>query len=231
MFLANRSTKATEAAAKAALDTAIASKEAAEASRQGAETSEKALRADRPYLLIKSATLENFQTEHDAFINGDPAKGAPVTVNFGFENFGTSPAVIRKIQARLVVTKTLRPSKSDASLEEESFPRFGEYGACKWVDRLGNVIAVGDKPSAYRRELEHNSSKVTAAHISGETFDRIVRHQLLIVLHGFIRYTDVLQRKHETEFIGFFDPLAHGQPAGSFIFEFDDHPQRENEGG
>jgi len=231
MWLANRSTKATEAAAKAALDTALASTKAAEASKQGAEASEKALRADRPYLLIKSATLENFQNELDAFQKGDPAWGAPVCSNFGFENFGKSPAVIEKILARLVVTKHRGLLNADDVLTEEPYPQFGEYGACKWVDRLRNVIAVGDMPSAYKRELETRDLQVAPSHLNTETFDRINNHQLVIVLHGVIRYTDVLQRKHETEFIGAFDPAAHRQPTGSFIFEFDDHPQRENEVG
>jgi hypothetical protein len=51
------------------------------------------------------------------------------------------------------------------------------------------------------------------------------------MLFGYVRYTDVLQRKHETEFRGIYNPPTLEEPQGSFFWAFNDHPQRENEGG
>jgi hypothetical protein len=212
MGFVRRSTSATETAATAA--------------QKAAEAAEKALRADRPYLLIKAAKLDHFRTEHES------ASKAPVRVSFVLENFGKSPAIIEKIRARLAVTKTLKPIRADASLtDEEAFPEFGDYGRCAWVEPMRNVVGVGGLSDTYSSELATYRRDVTRGHIATETFNRITAHALIVVLHGFVRYTDVLQRKHETEFRGLYNPPSADQPMGSFNFQFDDHPQPENEGG
>lgn len=193
--------------------------------RLAVEIAQTALRADRPFLLIESPKLLYFEP-----VSKIRADTLPISIKFIFRNCGKNPAIISKVLCRLAVVKTLRPISTDAGIEADDFPRFGHYERCKWVDIRENVIAADEKSTPYSVELETTRSDVEKGKLSDATFDLLTKHALLLVVHGVVRYSDILQRRHETEFIGIYNPPDSDAVNGRFQFEFADRPQRENEG-
>jgi hypothetical protein len=204
---------------------------AAGASMRSAEVAQAALRADRPFLLIEESRLENFQSEGEVFKRGALADGQEVRAIFKFSNCGKSPAIVTKIEGRLFLSKTLQPIKLDEGLDAEDFPNWGDLNV-RWITPLRNVIAVGTTSPPYTLVLDTGRYRgVTTGCLSDTTFRQLSDHKLVVMLFGYVRYTDVLQRKHETEFRGTYNPPSPEEPQGSFFWEFCDHAQRENEGG
>jgi hypothetical protein len=192
--------------------------------RLAVKAAQTALRADRPYLLVETPRLNYFAPE-----SLTPASG-PIEVKFRLTNCGNRPAIIAKILARLFVAKTLIPQARDAAFSAESFPTMGKYEMCRWVDVRENVLPINAQSQPYIVQLETRRNDVSIGRLGDDDFKRLREKSALLVLHGVVRYGGVIPRGHETEFRGVYNPPSGDDPEGWFL-DFEDRPQRENEGG
>jgi hypothetical protein len=240
MGFIKRSTKATENAATAASDNAKAAHDAAtateryvqltaemvEATKQSTELAQLALNANRPFLLIVDETLQNLEVA--------PAKNTRVHIQFAFKNCGKSPAIISKIRARLAIAKHRLPISSDASMIVEAFPEWGSckmYKAIGWIDKFENILAADQKSTVYTVWLDTTMyPDIASGTLKPEIREGVMNLSLLVVLHGVITYTDVLQQEYPTEFRGYLKMRATNNER-RFNFEFKDRerPKHEDE--
>jgi len=204
--------------------TLSATEKAAQAAVNSAELANRALNANRPYLLIVNEMLYHLYAA--------PPKDEGIFIQFSFKNCGNSPAVISTIYARLVVTKTVRPAVYDSQLNAEAFPTMGGddmYCAIGWIDKCENILAAGETSSPYTVNLDTTMyPDVAPGTLRPETRAGIMNHDLLVMLHGSITYTDVLQQKYPTEFMGYFKVQSTNREE-RFDFEFKDREPRKED--
>jgi hypothetical protein len=108
----------------------------------------------------------------------------------------------------LAVTKTPLPSALESQLNAEPYPQWGGddmYGAIGWIDKYENILAAGETSTPYMVNLDTTMyADVAPGTLRPETRTCIMNLSLLIMLHGIITYTDVLQQTYPTEFMGYF---------------------------
>jgi len=81
-----------------------------------------------------------------------------------------------------------------------------------WVDRKENVLAADEKSTRYSVLLDLRRYH---GHLGQHIRAKIADHALMVVLHGYISYKDILGQQYVTEFMGYHD-------LGRFTFEFRD---------
>jgi hypothetical protein len=186
-----------------------------DAAKQSAELSRLTLSFSRPFLLIVDETLHNIGVAKSAH--------AHPHIKFAFKNCGKSPALIYTIRARLAVTKLPEPHiSSDDSIDADSFPEwggFGMYSHIGWRDKQENVLSADETSTPYTVDLD---TRRYHGHLSQEIRTKIAEHALLVVLHGFISYKDILRQNYVTEFMGY-------RNINRFNFEFQDREEPKEE--
>src|ERR1700730_7935456 len=215
--IANRALIETKRSADAAV-------QAAEAAQQSAASARRALNANRPFLLVVDETLQNLEVA--------PAKNTRVHIEFAFKNCGKSPAIISKIRARLAITKHPLPISSDASVIIEAFPECGScemYKAIGWIDKFENILAADQTSTLYTVWLDTTMYlDIASGTLKPEIREGVMNLSLLVVLHGVITYTDVLQQEYPTEFRGYLKMQATNNER-RFDFEFKDRERPKHE--
>jgi hypothetical protein len=197
-----------------------------EAAKQSAELAGRALNANRPFLLIVGEILQNLEIR--------PPIRAPVYIQFAFKNCGKSPAIISKIHARLTVTKPPPPYTSKQTIITESFPQWDDsldiYSSKGWLDKGENVLSEAEKSTLYRVDLDTSAQReVEAGNLAPEISAEIYTHNVLLVLHGVINYSDILQQEYATEFRGYLNLRPHAGGADRFNFEFKERAARKHD--
>ncbi len=210
--------------ANAAVSNAKAAEAAAQATTHNTKLAQLALNANRPYLLVVDETLQNLEVA--------PAKNNRVHIQFAFKNCGKSPAIISKIRARLAITKHPLPISSDASMIVEAFPKWGScemYKAIGWIDKFENILAADQASTLYTVWLDTSMyPDIAPGTLKPEIREGVMKLSLLVVLHGVITYTDVLQQEYPTEFRGYLKMRATNNER-RFDFEFKDRERPEHE--
>ena len=103
------------------------------------------------------------------------------------------------------------------------------YGAIGWIDKYENILAAGETSTPYMVNLDTTMyADVAPGTLRPETRTCIMNLSLLIMLHGIITYTDVLQQTYPTEFMGYFKVRSTNREE-RFDFEFKDRKLREEE--
>jgi hypothetical protein len=169
MGFVRRSTTATENAANAASENAIASKTAAEATN-------KALRAERPYLLVEKINLYGFPPKPPSSL--DDLDSAITAATFTLKNYGKGPALIEDVVVKLSIVSELPGPK--------------DFRECKeWKATIDAVAPNG---------CFMVPSSLVDAGVPDEVIQAVIDKSKMLIAYGRVRYKDVFDNSYETGF-------------------------------
>lgn len=167
----------------------LASKDAAKAARDSADAAVLALKADRPYVLIATASISGFPPE--------PAKGlvdpgnALTLAKFVLRNFGKGPAIIDEIKIKLKPVET--------------WPAPKDYSDCRDWPEVVEAISSGEP-----LKIE---SDFMDGWLSNPEIEAVTDRVKTLIAYGRVKYRDVFDKLYET---GFFW-LVYVPPKNQFI--------------
>ena len=98
------------------------------------------------------------------------------------------------------------------------------------VGKGENVLSEAEKSTLYRVDLDTRAQReVEAGNLAPEISAEIYTHNVLLVLHGVINYSDILQQEYATEFRGYLNLRPHAGGADRFNFEFKERAARKHD--